>query len=147
MSNKLNISISHLGHKIIEYNLQKKINFAICVEEKEVRDYCHSLDNSFLENSTCRELKGGYEIDIYSPKLKLGFEFNGDYWHSDEVINKTSKGKFKTSGEKDKFKYNLAKEKGIDLYFIWEHDWESRLEVVKRYLRILINKYKNIKKN
>ena len=23
------------------------------------------------------------EIDIYLPKLKIGFEFNGLYWHSD----------------------------------------------------------------
>ena len=39
------------------------------------------------------------------------------------------------------------KEKGIDIYFIKEWDWTHRQEVVKRYLKILISKYRNININ
>ena len=28
----------------------------------------------------------GLEIDIYLPELKIGFEFNGDYWHMNPLM-------------------------------------------------------------
>lgn len=133
----LNIAVSTIGQAINKFGLRDLISWSFGKEEKEVRDYCLCLNSSFLENSTFKELKG-YEIDIYSPKLKLGFEFNGIYWHSDEVIYKNSKGKFKTSKEKDDFKYNLAKEKGIDLYFIKEEDWLNNKEEVKERIKHII---------
>lgn len=136
----LNIAVSTIGQAINEFGLRDLISWNFGKEEKEVREYCHSLDNSFLENSTFKELKN-YEIDIYSPKLKLGFEFNGMYWHSDEVVCKNSKGKFKTSKEKDNFKYNLAKEKEIDLYFIKEEDWLNNKEEVKERIKHIIYEY------
>jgi hypothetical protein len=65
------------------------------------------------------------EIDIYIPSLKIGIEFNGDYWHSIKGL------------KYHPMKYNMAKEKGIELLFLWEHtynteDWQ---ELIKRALR------------
>lgn len=134
---KLNIAVSTIGQAINKFNLRHLIYWNFGKEEEEVRVYCKSIDNSFLDSAIFKEL-GNYEIDIYSPKLKLGFEFNGIYWHSDEVINKNSKGKFKTSEEKDNFKYNLAKQKGIDLYFIKEEDWLNNKEEVKERIKHII---------
>jgi hypothetical protein len=138
ISKDLEVNYSEILSCIHKFNLENFIHWNCSDREEEVREYCLSINNSFLLKATCKELKNNYEIDIYSPKLKLGFEFNGDYWHSDEVIFKTSKGKFKTSKEKDKFKYNLAKEKGIDLYFIKEEDWLNNKEEVKERIKHII---------
>jgi hypothetical protein len=65
--------------------------------------------------------RDGLEIDIYLPDLKIGFEINGLYWHS-EVYKKTSYHVDKS---------NYFKGKGIRIYHIWEDDLENRLEIVK----------------
>lgn len=71
--------------------------------------------------SSDRNILNGKEIDIYIPELKLGFEFNGLYWHS-EIY-------------KDRM-YHLNKSKecqklGINLFHIWEDDWLYKQDIVK----------------
>jgi hypothetical protein len=67
------------------------------------------------------------ELDIYIPNLKLAFEFNGLFWHSELFKNKF---------------YHLEKtkeclDKGIELIHIWEDDWDLKKDIVKS---IIINK-------
>lgn len=65
------------------------------------------------------------EIDIYLPELKLGFEFNGIYWHS---------SKFKDRNfhqMKEKHFDNL----GIRLFQIWEDDWRYKKEIIKSMIK------------
>ena len=67
------------------------------------------------------------EIDIYLPEIKVAFEFNGLYWHSEEY--------------KDKL-YHLNKTKeclnhGISLFHIWGDDWTFKQDIVKS---MIINK-------
>ena len=55
-------------------------------EEKELLNYIKSIYNGvILENVTNVVPNNNhryYELDIYLPKLKLGFDFDGNYWHS-----------------------------------------------------------------
>jgi hypothetical protein len=74
------------------------------------------------------------ELDIYLPDLKLAFEFNGLYWHSELYKNK---------------EYHLNKTKrclmkDIHLIHIYEDEWIYKKEIVKsRILNLLSkNKYK-----
>lgn len=60
-------------------------------------------------------LPGRKEIDIYIPSLRLGFEYNGNYWHKDKGDPEGP------SARKEK----LAAEKGVTLHTIWEDDWAS----------------------
>ena len=91
--------------------------------EKKLYNYIKSIyDGVIIENE--RSILNGKEIDIYLPELKLGFEFNGVYWHS-EIY-------------KDK-KYHQEKslnclDKGIQLIQIWEDDWIFRNEIVKDFI-------------
>ena len=77
------ISRQSVNNKIIEYNLQNLIKFEIGTskQEEELRSY---IENFIKTESTCKILDGK-EIDIYIPSLKLGFEFNGNYWHSSDL--------------------------------------------------------------
>ena len=61
------------------------------------------------------------ELDIYLPELKLAFEFNGLYWHSEL--------------HKDKY-FHLNKTEecnklGVQLIHIWEDDWVYKKDIVK----------------
>jgi len=73
-------------------------------------------------------LSNNKELDIYLPDLKLAFEFNGLYWHSELYTNKNSH-------------LNKTKEcesKGIHLIHIYEDDWVYKQKIVKsRILNLL----------
>jgi hypothetical protein len=61
------------------------------------------------------------EIDIYLPELKIGFEYNGLYWHSN--LYKSS------NFHVDKTKF--FESQSIALIHIWEDDWLYKREIVK----------------
>lgn len=79
-------------------------------------------DRSILEN--------GFEIDILIPALNIGIEYNGLYWHSEEV------GKHKWYHAT---KYNKCKEKGIRLIQIFEDEWIYKESIVKSRLLHIFN--------
>lgn len=94
--------------------------------------------NFICENYTgevildCKNSIKPYEIDIYLPDLKIGFEFNGVWWHCD---------KFKKN-EYHYSKYLASVNKDISLITIWEDDWNVKREICKS---IILNKIKNTK--
>lgn len=95
--------------------------------ERQLADW---LSNYVRIESNSRILYGK-EIDIYIPEFKLGIEYNGEYWHSkkdkDYHLTKTIK----------------AKELGITLIHVFEHEWLQKQEIVKsRLLSMLSNSYK-----
>ena len=87
-------------------------------------NYLMYLDN-YIKHIYVDDVISGYrdglEIDIFLPKLKLGFEFNGLYWHSEKYKEKNY--------HLDKTNYFL--EKGIRIIHIWEDDWIFRPEIIK----------------
>ena len=72
---------------------------------------------------------GKMEIDIYIPELKIGFEFNGLYWHSEE--HKDSNFHLK------KTEYFASKE--IRIFHIWEDDWDFKREIIQSQINNLLN--------
>ena len=95
------------------------------VKEKELYKYvCSIYDGTVIEND--RKLLGNKkEIDIYLPDTNLAIEFNGLYWHSEERIDDKNY---------HKEKYELCKDKGVQLLTIWEDDWDLRQDVVKHMI-------------
>lgn len=95
------------------------------IKEKELLRYVESIYGG--------EIITGYrdviEIDVYLPQLKIGFEFNGIYWHSELYkdknyhINKTS----------------FFEERGIRIIHIWEDDWDNKKEILKSQIKNWIN--------
>lgn len=92
--------------------------------EKEVLSFIEENYNGKIESNIKID---SMELDIYLPKLGIGIEFNGLYWHSDLYkdknyhINKT----------------NHFKERNISVLHIWEDDWMFRKDIVKS---IILNK-------
>jgi len=99
-------------------------------KEKEVLDWLSGV----YSNEIIESYRDGLEIDIFLPDLKLGFEFNGLYWHSDQF--------------KDKWyhldKTNFFKEVGIRIIHIWEDDWHYRKDIIKSQIINFIGGSKKI---
>lgn len=72
-----------------------------------------------------RTVLGGLELDVLIPRLNLAVEFNGLYWHSDDVV---------ADPARHEKKYRKCAEQGIQLIQVWEDDWDHRREVVIRML-------------
>lgn len=88
--------------------------------EKELYKF---ISKYFKCKHNTREILDGLEIDIYIPELRVGIEFNGLYWHSDDK-NKTS----------HREKKDLAYKKGVYLIHVYEDEWKNKKEAVKRKL-------------
>jgi len=91
------------------------------IKEGELYQYISSIYGGEIIQS----YRDGLEIDIYLPDLKLGFEFNGLYWHSD--------------GKKDRNyhlnKTNYFKDRGIRIIHVWEDDWKLKKDVIMSQIR------------
>jgi hypothetical protein len=74
------------------------------------------------------------ELDVYIPKLKLAFEFNGVYWHS-EIFRSKNYHKDKT---------DLCNKNNIQLIHIWEDDWIYKNDIIKSMILNKLNKNKKI---
>ena len=100
-------------------------NHILSKEENDVKSFLTSLGISYIPNDRTH----GKEIDIFIPNFNLGIEFNGLYWHSELF--------------KDKYyhqeKYNLFKNKGINILTIWEDDWVNKTDIVKSIVMHKLN--------
>jgi hypothetical protein len=122
----------HFEIQIDNYLKRKESNLPLCtichpigdrvsIREKEIYEFIKSV----YKGEIIQSYRDGLEIDIYLPHLKLGFEFNGLYWHSEEF--------------KDKWyhldKTNHFKERGIRIIHIWEDDWLFREDIIKSQIK------------
>ena len=125
---------SDIFHKRIECNLPIcTVCYPVAdlksIKEKELSSFIKSI----YDDDVILSYRDGLEIDIYLPKLSIGFEFNGLYWHSDVYKNN---------------KYHLNKtdffnKKGIRIIHIWEDDWIFKNEIVKSQIKNLLCKTPN----
>lgn len=95
--------------------------------EQELFEYVSSVSRYPVVPSS-RHVIPPYELDIYVPDSRIAFEFNGDYWHSDEKIQET---KGMTAVEYHRLKQEMCQDAGVLLMFVWESDWKNNKEEVK----------------
>ena len=74
------------------------------------------------------------EIDIYFPDRKIGFEYNGYFWHSDKFRDKKAHIN----------KLNYFKEHGIRVYFIDSWDWLHKPYIVQDRLKSILGLNKTL---
>ena len=67
----------------------------------------------------------GNQLDIYVPELKLGIEFNGNYWHQENCVQRKINPDYHVN------KTNLCEQQGIRLIHIWEHEWLTNQDYCK----------------
>ena len=101
--------------------------------EKELLSFIESHHSGNIIHNT-KDVISPLEIDIYLPDLKLAFEFNGLYWHSEYQKPKNYHLE----------KTNRCEKLGIHLIHIYEDDWKWKQEIVKSRILNLLGKSKTI---
>ena len=81
----------------------------------------------------------GLEIDIWIPQLRIGIEYNGDYWHDrntyeNDIINNNVT-------TRERIKDILASNNNITLIQIWESDFKSNKKDVLDYIFSIIDEH------
>jgi len=127
---KLNIGYKTLQRRICDWDLYYLFDYSKSIAEKEIRDYV----NQYYETENNIKLLDGKEIDIYIPELKIGIEFNGNFYH-----NEYGKDKFYHQN-----KSLISEANDIFLYHIFEYEWINNKERIINQLNNLlhINQYK-----
>ena len=102
------------------------VDVATLVHDEEPKDEIVSLFSEIEHQQHNREILNGMEIDIFIPPLKLGIEYNGLRWHSEEF------------GKDHRYhldKLNKCNEKGIRLIQIFEDEWINHREICESKLK------------
>lgn len=119
--------------RLANYNIKCSCCFKGSIEEKELFNFIaeiYSIDR--LECNRYFSYKGIVkELDIFIPELRLGIEFDGLYWHSEEVV-----GKNRQIEKLEFFKDNY----NIKVIFVREDEWVYKKEIVKSRIKNIINK-------
>ena len=126
---------------------RKKAKHNCCVVCNPLNSY--SSHKSSYENELAKFIKENYsgnvikntqkilqtkELDVYIPKRKLAFEFNGLYWHNELKKNK----------EYHLDKTNECENLDIHLIHIYEDDWLYKNDIVKSRILNLLGKSERI---
>lgn len=155
ISKKLGISRSYCDALVNKYKLYQdsdvKIHRNLSKPQIELQEFIKSIYNGTMILNT-KKVITPYELDIYLPDKQLAIEFNGNYYHTTQHIDKNYHYK----------KSKLCEEKGIRLIHIFEYEWDnerqrhilqniikSALKVNKtiyaRKLNIIVKKSKEMK--
>ena len=124
-----NISYSNLRIRIllnIEISPHYRKNHGKSEMESDILKFIKSNHNKEILNNK-KNIISPLELDIYIPDLKLAFEFNGLYWHSE--VNKENNYHLNKTEECEK--------QAIQLIHIYEDDWIYKQDIVKS---IILNK-------
>lgn len=73
--------------------------------------------------------RGGFEVDVYLPELKIGIEFDGIYWHSEE------KGKDRHYHSR---KTETLEADGERMIHVFEDEWSLRRKIVESKIKRIL---------
>lgn len=97
--------------------------------EHELSQFIKSLQFEVIDNDRTEIYP--YEIDVYVPSKKIGFEFNGLYYH-------------KNDKNKHYQKTQLCNKKGLFLIQIFEDEWAYKNDIVKSIIKSKLQLNKTI---
>jgi hypothetical protein len=98
-------------------------------EELELLAYVKSIYPGNVISGDRRSINP-YEIDILLPELKIGIEYCGLYWHSENSGKKSWNYHYR--------KFDAARNKNIRLITIFSDEWAFKKETLKQYLAVTL---------
>lgn len=100
--------------------------------EEEVRTFIKGLG---IEPVRTRKVIPPTELDIWCPDQKVGFEYNGLYWHSDARSPDKNRHKAKS---------DAVRAAGGELVHIWSDDWTLRRNAVEHMIRAKLGRLPSV---
>ena len=98
--------------------------------EKSLYNFIKKIYPDVIHNYT--KLIKPKEVDMFIPSINLAIEYNGDYWHSNKVINFNYGISAKMYHENKK---NSLNKQNIKLIYIWESDWIKNKDKIKSLIK------------
>lgn len=100
--------------------------------EFELAAFIMSLGYDYIQGS--RKFLQGMEVDLFVESGRRGLEYNGEWTHCNEALKPEAIDA--TFRDYHLRKLGQAEATGVDLVFVWEHDWEEhRAEVELAVIR------------
>lgn len=93
--------------------------------ERELFEFISSMFPEAEANN--RSKLGGKELDVYIPIVNIGFEYTGNFWHS-EQMHKDPKNIF----------HKMIQADGTRIVFIFEDEWVDKKELVKSRIKQIL---------
>jgi hypothetical protein len=126
-----------------QYFTASKLNEKICPtcypriyhrskKEIELYEFVRFICPDAISNN--RSILGNSEIDIFVPSKNIAIEFNGLYWHSEQILTQSGYSKTKDN-EKRKACNNL----NIRYIAVMEDEWDYKKDLVKSRLSNILN--------
>lgn len=116
-------------------------NSILCTKCNKISRNTFSLEDKFINYiktfyngkiiKNYRKTIKPYELDIYLPDLNLAFEFNGLKWHNETKCDENY----------HKMKYEMCKNKNIELIQFFGDEWCNKFEQLKSMIMISMKCY------
>lgn len=106
-------------------------NHVSSINELEVVDFVKSILGDVLVETNTRKVIQPYELDIYIPEKSVAIEYNGVYYHCDDVKGKDYHLK----------KTERCEELGIRLIHIFETEWHEHKDICKSIIKSSLGVY------
>lgn len=106
-------------------------NHTSSINELEVLDFVKSVLSNMAVETTTRKIISPYELDIYIPEKKLAIEYNGVYYHCDDVLD----------NDYHITKTILCEKLGIRLIHIFENEWREHKDICKSLIKSALGLY------
>lgn len=106
-------------------------NHVSSINELEVLDFVKNILGDVVVETNTRKVIPPYELDIYIPEKKLAIEYNGVYYHCDDVLGK----------EYHITKTVLCEKLGIRLIHIFENEWHAHKDICKALIKSALGLY------
>lgn len=94
-------------------------------EELEVLNFIQAIIPHDKIISNDRQVLRNHELDILIPEYNLAIEYNGLYWHSEEIVGKHYHINKTQECEKN----------NIQLFHIFSDDWNNKKEIIQSMLK------------
>ncbi len=119
----------------VYHHIYEKNGCPICAgsnAQNEISEFIENLGFKVIKNS--RSIIPPQELDIFIPNKNIAIEYDGLYWHSEQILSKRVE---------DPKKYHLiksekCKENGIRLIHIFEDEWLYKENIVKNRLKHIL---------
>lgn len=102
-------------------------------EENELFEFIREIYNGNIYTNS-RDIIPPYEIDICVKDRNLAFEFDGLFWHNDEIHKNRRYHLMKTEE---------CERNGIQLIHVFEDEWRTKRNIVESRIRNLFGVYEN----
>jgi hypothetical protein len=124
----LNVHVQTVYRYLNNHNLRDPWKSA---DELEIIRFLHELGIKNIVRNSRKIIPSKKEIDIFLPDLNIAIEYNGVYWHHEDVAHITRDYHFK--------KFQECENQNIQLITIFSNFWHSKKEIVKNMLRVKLN--------